>query len=152
MQDIITQQSAEEGQAAEAPRAPDSSARIPQHQSVTADLIKAHTVLMEKETLLLKQSDLFRLVQYHYHRLQTWHDQHTGWRIQRSSNVIRLVRYLSAATPGYLYERLREPKDFACLTWILWYAENRQLTGRGNDQQFLLSQLAEQISDRKSVV
>lgn len=150
MQDLIHQQSAGEGQAAEAPRAPGSPARILQRQSTTADLIKAHTVLMEKETLLLKQSDLFRLVQYHYHRLQTWHDQHTGWRIQRSSNVIRLVRHLSAATPGYLYERLREPKDFACLTWILWYAENRQLTGRGNEQQFLLSQLAEQVQEQST--
>ncbi len=150
MQDITDQQSRGEEQAAEAPRAPSSPARIPQHQSMTADLIKAHTVLMEKETLLFKQSDLFRLVQYHYHRLQTWHDQHTGWRIQRSSNVIRLVRHLSAATPGYLYERLREPKDFACLTWILWYAENRQLTGRGNEQQFLLSQLAEQVQEQST--
>jgi uncharacterized protein (TIGR02678 family) len=43
---------------------------------------------------------------------------------------------------------LKEPKDFACLTWILWYAENRQLGGRGNDQQFLLSQLAEQIQEQ----
>src|SRR6266700_5768891 len=121
-------------------------------QSMTADVIKAHTALMEKVVLLSsKQGDLFRLVQHHYHRLQSWHDQHTGWRIQRSSTVIRLLRHPSSATPGYLYERLREPKDFACLTWILWYAENRQLTGRGNEQQFLLSQLAEQISEQSLI-
>lgn len=148
MQDIAHQQNRGEEQGAEAPRTSGSPARILQRQNMTVDLIKAHTVLMEKETLLLKQGDLFRLIHYHYHRLQTWHDQHTGWRIQRSSNVIRLVRHLSAATPGYLYERLREPKDFACLTWILWYAENRQLTGRGNEQQFLLSQLAEQVQEQ----
>ncbi len=117
-------------------------------QGPTADLIKAYTALLEKEAILSKQGDLFRLVQHHYHRLQTWHDQHTGWRIQRSSTVIRLVRHLSSTTPGYLYERLKEPKDFSCLTWILWYAENRQLTGRGNEQQFLLSQLAEQIQEQ----
>jgi uncharacterized protein (TIGR02678 family) len=105
---------------------------------------------MEREVVLSKQGDVFRLVQHHYHRLQSWHDQHTGWRIQRSSTVIRLIRQLSAATPGYIYERLREPKDFACLTWILWYAENRQLSGRSNDQQFLLSQLAEQIQEQSA--
>ncbi len=115
-----------------------------------ADLIKAHVALMEREVVLSKQGDVFRLVQHHYHRLQSWHDQHTGWRIQRSSTIIRLIRQLSAATPGYIYERLREPKDFACLTWILWYAENRQLSGRGNDQQFLLSQLAEQIQEQSA--
>src|SRR5205085_3948792 len=114
----------------------------------TADLIKAHVALMEKEVILPKHGDIFRLVQHHYYRLQTWHDQYTGWRVSRSSTVIRLVRQPSATTPGYLYERLREPRDFACLTWILWYAENRQLSGRGNDSQFLLSQLAEQITEQ----
>ena len=113
-----------------------------------ADLLKAHVTLMEKEVILPRQVELFRLVNRHYRTLQTWHDHYTGWRIQRSPTVIRLVRHLSATTQGYLYERLKEPSDFACLTWILWYAENRQLTGRGNDQQFLLSQLAEQISEQ----
>ncbi|TMC23678.1 MAG: TIGR02678 family protein [Chloroflexi bacterium] len=120
-------------------------------QSPTADLIKAHITLMEKEIIISSQADLFRLVEHHYRRLQSWHDQHTGWRIQRSSGVIRLIRHLSATTPGYQYERLREPRDFACLVWTLWYAENRQLSGRGNDQQFLLSQLAEQIQEQSTL-
>lgn len=150
MQEEINHQGIHVQEAGEAQQIPRSSTHIAHQQRATADLLKAHTALLERETLLFKQGDLFRLIQYHYHRLQTWHDQHTGWRIQRSSNVIRLVRYLSAATPGYLYERLREPKDFACLTWILWYAENRQLTGRGNEQQFLLSQLADQIQEQSA--
>jgi uncharacterized protein (TIGR02678 family) len=117
-------------------------------QAPSADLIKAHVALQEKEVILSQHSDLFRLVQHHYYRLQTWHDQHTGWRIQRTNTLVRLIRHVSATTPGYIYERLKEPKDFACLTWILWYAENRQLGGRGNDQQFLLSQLAEQLQEQ----
>ncbi len=117
-------------------------------QAPSADLIKAHVALQEKEVILSQHSDLFRLVQHHYYRLQSWHDQHTGWRIQRTSTLVRLIRHVSATTPGYIYERLKEPKDFACLTWILWYAENRQLGGRGNDQQFLLSQLAEQLQEQ----
>jgi len=116
----------------------------------TADLMKAHLALMEKEVILPRQSDLFRLVKYHYYALQSWHDQHTGWRIQRDASAIRLIRSPGATTPGYLYDRLKEPGDFACLTWILWYAENRQLSGRGNDQQFLLSQLAEQIQEQSA--
>src|SRR5436305_3192389 len=116
----------------------------------TADLMKAHLALMEKEVILPKQSDLFRLVKYHYYTMQSWHDQHTGWRIQRDASAIRLIRNPGATTPGYLYDRLKEPGDFECLTWILWYAENRQLSGRGNDQQFLLSQLAEQIQEQSA--
>jgi uncharacterized protein (TIGR02678 family) len=121
---------------------------VPQQKAYSADLLKAHVALMEKEVILPKQIELFRLVNRHYRALQTWHDQNTGWRVQRGPTAIRLIRHLSATTPGYLYERLKEPNDFACLTWILWYAENRQLTGRGNDQQFLLSQLAEQITEQ----
>ena len=123
---------------------------VPQQKAYSADLLKAHVALMEKEVILPKQIELFRLVNRHYRALQTWHDQNTGWRVQRGPTAIRLIRHLSATTPGYLYERLKEPSDFACLTWILWYAENRQLTGRGNDQQFLLSQLAEQISEQST--
>ncbi|HXZ04182.1 MAG TPA: TIGR02678 family protein [Ktedonobacteraceae bacterium] len=116
----------------------------------TADLMKAHLALMEKEVILPKQSDLFRLVKYHFYALQSWHDQHTGWRIQRDASAIRLIRNPGITTVGYLYDRLKEPGDFACLTWILWYAENRQLSGRGNDQLFLLSQLAEQIQEQSA--
>ena len=120
-------------------------------RAYNSDLTRAHVALMEREVVLpQKQLELFRLVNRHYRILQTWHDQYTGWRIQRGSTVIRLVRHLSTATPGYLYERLKDPKDFACLTWVLWFAENRQLTGRGNDQQFLLSQLAEQVQEQST--
>lgn len=119
-------------------------------RSATADLMKAHMTLMEREIILAQQVDLFRLVNRHYRALQDWHDAYTGWRIQRSATVIRLLRHVSAVTPGYLYDRLKEPRDFACLTWLLWYAENRQLTGRGNEQQFLLSQLAEQLQEQSS--
>src|SRR5947208_11575779 len=120
-------------------------------RAYNSDLTRAHVALMEREVVLpQKQLELFRLVNRHYRILQTWHDQYTGWRIQRGSTVIRLVRHLSTATPGYLYERLKDPKAFACLTWVLWFAENRQLAGRGNDQQFLLSQLAEQIQEQST--
>ncbi len=148
MQAITHEQDLSEQEITPEPPTTSRASLLARRPSATADLIKAHTALMEKEAILSRQSDLFRLVQHHYHTLQTWHDQHTGWRIQRSSTVVRLVRHQSSTTPGYLYDRLKEPKDFACLTWILWYAENRQLTGRGNEQQFLLSQLAEQIQEQ----
>ncbi|HZR41325.1 MAG TPA: TIGR02678 family protein [Ktedonobacteraceae bacterium] len=150
MQEITYQQDSAEEETVQEQQVSSRTNRLIHRSAISPDLMKAHITLMEREVILSKQGDLFRLVQHHYHKLQTWHDQHTGWRIQRSSTVIRLVRHMSSATPGYLYERLKEPKDFACLTWILWYAENRQLTGRGNEQQFLLSQLADQIQEQSS--
>ncbi|NWJ96478.1 MAG: TIGR02678 family protein [Chloroflexi bacterium] len=118
--------------------------------NVQADaLTLAHVVLMENEVLTRSQSpDLFRLVNNQFAALQSWHDQHTGWRIRRSPTVLRLVRVPSALVPGYMFRALREPRDFACFTWTLWYAESRQLAGRGNDQQFLMSQLAEQLEEQ----
>lgn len=117
-------------------------------RSYAAELMKAHIALMERAVIHAKVVDLFRLVNRHYYTLQSWHEENTGWRILRSTTVIRLVRQLSATTPGYVHDRLKEPRDFACLVWILWYAENRQLSGRGNDQQFLLSQLAESLQEQ----
>src|SRR5260370_7983494 len=81
----------------------------------STDLMKAHLALMEKEVILPKHSDLFRLVKYHYYTLQTWHDQRTGWRIQPDTSAIRLIRHPSATTPGYLYDRLKDPGHFASL-------------------------------------
>src|SRR5438445_3796330 len=103
---------------------------LPASRQRSSELTKAHVALMERGVILSKQIDLFRLVNRHYYTLQNWHDQNTGWRIQRGATVIRLVRQLSATTPGYVYDRLKEPRDFACLTWILSFAEKRQLTAR----------------------
>jgi uncharacterized protein (TIGR02678 family) len=115
-----------------------------------AELIKAHVALMEKEVIQPKDGDLFRLVKHYYRKLQDWHDQHTGWHIRRSSTVIRLLRHPSTVASGYVTEELKEPRDFACFTWILWYAESRQYSGRGNDQQFLLSKLAERVQEQSA--
>ncbi|HET8854106.1 MAG TPA: TIGR02678 family protein [Ktedonobacteraceae bacterium] len=126
---------------------------VPMRRSTAdAELIKAHVALMEKEVIQPKDGDLFRLVKHYYHKLQDWHDQHTGWHIRRSSTVIRLLRHPSTVASGYVTEELKEPRDFACFAWILWYAESRQYSGRGNDQQFLLSKLAERTQEQSANV
>jgi len=117
-----------------------------------AELRRAHVALMEKEVIQPKDGDLFRLVKHYYRKLQDWHDEHTGWHIRRSATVIRLLRNPSTVASGYVTEELKEPRDFACFTWILWYAESRQYSGRGNDQQFLLSNLAERIQEQSANV
>lgn len=112
-------------------------------------LTQAHVGLMENELITRAgSSDLFRLVNNQFATLQNWHDLHTGWRIRRSPAVIRLVRTPSAFIPGYVFRTLYKPRDFALLVWALWYAESRAMAGRGNEQQFLMSQLAEQLEEQ----
>ena len=93
--DSIVDTTAPEQSAVEEPRRV-TTLTASRQRTYTADLMKAHIALMEKEVILPKQVELFRLVNRNYRALQTWHDQFTGWRIQRTTTVIRLIRTLSA--------------------------------------------------------
>jgi uncharacterized protein (TIGR02678 family) len=119
----------------------------------TEALTQAHIALMEHELISrTAQPHLFRLISNQFSALQNWHDQHTGWRIRRSPAVVRLLRPPSALIPGYQFGNLREPKDFACFVWVLWFAESRQSMGHSNEQQFLMSQLAERLEEHSQTV
>ena len=114
----------------------------------TEALTQAQVVLMETEVISrLRTPDEFRLVNNQYNALQSWHDQYTGWRIRRSPAVIRLIRTPTTFIPGYAFRTLQQPRDFACFVWTLWYAESRLSSGRGNEQQFLMSGLAERLEE-----
>ncbi len=110
------------------------------------DVLLAHAVLLDN-VVVAQQTDqeAFRLVKAHIQVLERWHEQHTGWRVQRGSTFFRLERHLHMVLPVFVDEKLKEARDFACLIWILWFAEKRYLTGSGKHQQFLLSQLTEEI-------
>src|SRR5690242_8645701 len=114
-------------------------------------LTQAHVVLMENEILSRARTpDEFRLVNNQYNTLQSWYDQYTGWRIRRTPAVIRLIRTPVAFTPGYAFRTLQQPRDFACFVWILWYSETRLMGGRGNENQFLMSHLAERLEEHSA--
>jgi uncharacterized protein (TIGR02678 family) len=84
-------------------------------------------------------------VRTHIATLEQWYEQHTGWRIQRGASFFRLERHLHSVTPVFLDEKLKKARDFVCLVWLLWFAEKRYLSGGGRNQQFLLSQLADEL-------
>lgn len=107
---------------------------------------QAYAILLDQPVVSLTQdTDAYRLVRTHFAALEKWHEHHTGWRIQRGPSFFRLERYLHLALPPVLDDRLKRPRDFVCLAWILWFAEQRHLAGGGRNQQFLLSQLAEEL-------
>src|SRR5690348_3962822 len=112
----------------------------------TRTVARAHTALLDHAVVSLQEDvESFRLVRTHIAALEQWHEQHTGWRIQRGTSFFRLERHLHTVTPVFLDEKLKKARDFVCLIWLLWFAEKRHLSGGGRNQQFLLSQLADEL-------
>jgi uncharacterized protein (TIGR02678 family) len=119
----------------------------PYHTS--RDLFQAHSALLDHMVVSVEtHPDLYRLVRMHLTTLQRWHEEHTGWRIQRKPTFFRLERHLHAITPVALDEKLKRPRDFVCLTLLLWFAEKRYLAGGERNQLVLLSQLAEALQEQ----
>jgi hypothetical protein len=122
------------------------SASIPLSSYATGISARAHAALLDNVVVSLQENvELFRLVRTHIASLEQWHERHTGWRIQRGTTYFRLERHLHTVAPVFLDEKLRKTRDFVCLTWLLWFAEKRFLSGGGRNQQFLLSQLADEL-------
>ncbi|GAC1365555.1 MAG: hypothetical protein NVS2B12_19940 [Ktedonobacteraceae bacterium] len=61
----------------------------------TRDILLAHAALLDS-VIVAQHSDqeAYRLVKAHIHALEQWHEQHTGWRVQRGSTFFRLERHL----------------------------------------------------------
>ena len=119
----------------------------------TEALTQAQVILLENGVIdRSRHPDRFRLINNQYNALQSWHDQHTGWRIRRSPASIRLIRTPVSFIPGYVFQTLQHPRDFACFVWTLWYAETRLSEGGGhsNGQQFLMSHLAERLEEHSA--
>lgn len=119
--------------------------------SQTDALTQAQVILLENEVISRSRlPDQFRLINNQYNLLQSWHDQHTGWRIRRSPASIRLIRTPVSFIPGYIFQTLQQPRDFACFVWTLWYAETRLNDSGSSGQQFLMSQLAERLEEHSA--
>ena len=113
------------------------------------DLLLAHAALLDHVVVSLpRDAEAYRLVRAHLKMLEQWHEKHTGWRVQRGATFFRLERHLHVVTPVFFDEKLKKARDFAYLTWILWFAEKRYLAGGGRNQQFLLSQLTEELQEQ----
>ncbi|HET8841889.1 MAG TPA: TIGR02678 family protein [Ktedonobacteraceae bacterium] len=117
------------------------------------ELFQAHSALLDHMVVSVEtHPDLYRLVRMHLATLQRWHEEHTGWRIQTKPTFFRLERHLHAPTPVALDEKLKRPRDFVCLTLLLWFAEKRYLAGGERNQQVLLSQLAEALQEQSQEI
>ena len=128
-----------------------ASPTLPSYTARTVS--RAHTALLDNVVVSLQENvETFRLVRTHIATLEQWHEQHTGWRIQRGPSFFRLERHLHNVTPVFLDNKLKKTRDFVCLVWLLWFAEKRYLSGGGRNQQFLLSQLADELQEQSQTV
>ncbi len=116
------------------------------------NLLQAQMALLDEEMVTLRDNaEAYRLIRIYFTDLETWHRQHTGWRIQRGRSYFRLERQLNAITPVYTDDKLKKTRDFACFAWLLWFAEKRYLSGGGRNQQFLLTQMVEDLQEQTQI-
>ncbi|MDA8336934.1 MAG: TIGR02678 family protein [Peptococcaceae bacterium] len=88
--------------------------------------------------------EAYRRIFLHYPSLQEWFRERTGWRLTRWEDAFRLERVPPRAFAGRGLEGLREPLDYACFSWILWFAATR--AGEVQDW-FALSDLAREVQE-----
>lgn len=88
--------------------------------------------------------DAYRRIFLHYKWLKEWFRDRPGWRVAQWEDSYRLERIPARAVPGRGMEGLKEPLDYACLCWILWFASMR--AGSAQDW-FALSELAREAQE-----
>ncbi len=119
---------------------------------VSQSLLQAQMALLDNEIVTLRDhAEVYRQIRIYFDNLQAWHQEHTGWRIQRGRNYFRLERQLHATTPVYTDEKLKKARDFACFAWLLWFAEKRYLSGGGRNQQFLLTEMVAGLQEQTQI-
>jgi len=95
---------------------------------------------------LISQADepeAYRRVVLHEGYLRAWFHDRPRWRILSGRGVYRLERLPCRLRPHRGLPRLRSPLAYACLCWVLWFAETMATTAR---DWFVISELAERIA------
>ena len=86
---------------------------------LSQNMLQAQMALLDNEIVTLRENaEEYRLIRVYFADLERWHQEHTGWRIQRGRNYFRLERQLNAITPVYTDDKLKKARDFACFAWL----------------------------------
>ena len=117
--------------------------------------VEAQESLLEAPARLeFQDAEALRDVRRFDDEIIAWHREHTGWSLDLEDESVRLLRAFSALPIRPLHADLqlrgpadypREPRDYACAVWTLWFAQSPVVTGRGARRAFLLSELAEHV-------
>lgn len=89
------------------------------------------------------QPEVYRRIFVHEEWLREWLLARPQWRLIGGHGVYRLERLPSLIAPERGLPRLRAPLDYACICWVLWFAERRRADVR---DWFVLSELAGEVA------
>lgn len=95
--------------------------------------------------LITRQSDpeAYQRIAFHEPYLKEWLRERPYWRLLGGRGVFRLERMPSHILPERGLPRLRSTTAYACLCWVLWFAESMTTSSR---DWFVISELAARVT------
>lgn len=93
---------------------------------------------------VLKQDDpaLFQQIKDHYEELREWFYERLGFPLIMTRHFIKVEKIPGTYQPWMGIDEFLTPRDYGLFTYGLWYLE-----GKGEAEQFLLSQMVEEIKE-----
>lgn len=93
---------------------------------------------------VLKDEDpeTFQLIKDHYENLRNWFHEYLGFSLLVTRHFAKLEKFPGKYQSWMGIEGFHTTRDYALFTYCLWFLE-----GRGEGEQFLLSQMVEEIRD-----
>jgi len=111
--------------------------------------MQAFVDLMDRPVILAAQEpESFQRIIRYESELRDWFRIYPGWQIERTREVVRLVRLPSRPLEGRALVGLKEPLDYLLFTLVLYFAESFAARSGGGavvGDRFLLSLLAEEL-------
>ncbi|CRF28852.1 conserved hypothetical protein [Mycobacterium tuberculosis] len=89
-----------------------------------------------------KHPQLYLTVKDHYEKLRQWFLDHAGFSLILTRHFAKLEKVPGSYQPWMGIRGFYTPRDYALFTYGLWYLE-----GRGEGDQFLLSEMVDAIRD-----
>lgn len=104
--------------------------------------IALHDLLDRYLISRVDEPEAYRRIAVHEGYLKAWFSERPQWRILTGRGLYRLERMPSLAMPERGLPRLKGQMAYACLCWVLWFAETM---ATGPRDWFVISELAERI-------
>lgn len=86
--------------------------------------------------------DWFQLVKAHYDWLRDWFQEYAGFPLLLTRTFVKLEKVPGKAYHWMGIDGFSHPRDYGLFVYTLWYLE-----GKGEHEQFLLSELAETLRE-----
>lgn len=93
---------------------------------------------------VLKEEDpeTFQQIKDHYEALRDWFHDYLGYPLLVTRQFAKVEKFPETYHSWMGIDEFKQSRDYALFTYCLWYLE-----GRGDGEQFLLSQMVEDIHD-----